>query len=246
VKRSVFFSILLFAFIRPLWADDSSLIFLNDVLNWREADTNKNMERLSGGRILLTDDPAGYAIDQALEKYVRGLDRTIANQTDMISYYRVEDAMFTGIIDILQRIKELALQRTDGILSDDDRDIIDMEIGQQYDEIGYVLSQAEFNTKKLFTDLMSSEAIVKNFGSPKYFELSNVDALLDFFISQRGKTGALMESLQFAAKGEAIASENMTAARTALDTDYASELSAFKQNQLLMLVNILMLPHGTQ
>ncbi len=231
------------AFPPPSHADSSSLNFLNRILGWNEGEAAKNTERLSSGRILLTDDPASYAIDQTLEKYVRGLDRIMLNRTDMISYYRVQDSYLAGVIDILQRIRDLAFQRANGILSDSDRELIDAEIGQQYDEIVFTLARAEFNKKKIFEDLMESEIVRSNFTQEKYFRLENIDSLLSFFIRQRAAAGAKMKGLEFAIPGEAIARENMISAQTHQDTDFASEVSAFKKNQLLILVNILMLEH---
>jgi flagellin-like hook-associated protein FlgL len=227
----------------PSHADSSSLNFLNRILGWNEGDTAKNVERLSSGRILLTDDPASYAINQTLEKYVRGLDRIMLNRTDMVSSYSVQDSYLAGIIEILQRIRDLAFQRAEGILSDSDRDLVDAEIGQQYDEIVFTLAQAEFNKKKIFGDLMESEIVRSNFKQGKYFQLDNIDSLLSFFIRRRAATGAKMQSLEFAIPGEAIARENMIGAQIHQDTDFTSEVSAFKKNQLLMLVNILMLEY---
>jgi flagellin-like hook-associated protein FlgL len=243
--RAVFIVVLFLVIGEHARAGNPSLDYLNTILSGRERATDSSIERLSTGRILLTDDPAGYAIDQALEKYIRGLDKTIAGRGDMISYYRVEDAMLASLLDILQRIEELALQRTNGILSDDDREIIDAEIDQQLDEIRYVLSQAEFNTKKIFADLTSSEAIGKAFNDPKFKDSTNVEALMKYLITRRGAVGAVMKGLEYSIKGDSMAAENMTAARTAQDTEYAGEASAFERGQLLLLVNILMLPRTT-
>ncbi len=222
-------------------ADSASLRYLNMVLGWNAQAADKSVERLSTGRILLTDDPASYAIDQTLEKYIRGLDRIILNQADMISYYTVMDSSLGSMTEILQRIHELVLQRTDGILSDDDRQMIDLEISQQYDQILFILQNAEFNTKKIFGDLWNSPEIKERLGSSAYLEAGSVEALMGYFIRERAVVGALMERLESERKGEAIARENMDAAQSRQDTDFASEISRFKQEQILMMANILML-----
>jgi flagellin len=225
----------------PLHAANETLDFLNRILNGAESGADMNIERLSSGKILITDDPAGYAVDQALEKFIRGLDRTNMNRADMISYYTLQESMLGTIIEILQRIRELALQETNGTLSDQDRGIVEQEMRQQYDEILYVLSQAEFNTKKIFSELAGSEAVGAYLAEPKFYRIENVDPLIDFFITQRGMVGALMAGLKYSIAGDQVASENMTGARTALDTEYGSEVSAFERNQLLIFVNLLML-----
>lgn len=223
------------------FTDSASLRYLNMVLGWNEKAADKSMERLSTGRILLTDDPASYAIDQTLEKYIRGLDRIVANQTDMISYYRVMDSCLGSMTDVLQRVHELVLQRSGGILSDDDRGMIDLEINQQYDEVLFILNNAEFNTKKLFGDLWSSPEIRARLAGPMYFQAANVETLMSFFIKERANIGALMERLESGRFGESIARENMYGAQSRQDIDYGSETSRFKKEQLLMLANILML-----
>jgi flagellin-like hook-associated protein FlgL len=229
-----------------VFGDSASLGYLNMVLGWNGRDADKSIERLSTGRILLTDDPASYAIDQTLEKYIRGLDRIVANQTDMISYYRVMESYVGTMTESLQRIHELAVQRTGGILSDEDREMIDLEIAQQYDSILDNLSQAEFNRKKLFGDLWNDELIRKHFTQPGYFQAGKVEALLRYFITKRATIGALMERLESAGFGDMIARENMAGAQSRQDIDYGYESSRFKKEQLLMLANLLMLGMSLQ
>jgi len=224
-----------------VFGDGASLGYLNMVLGWNERAADKSIERLSTGRILLTDDPASHAIDQTLEKYIRGLDRIVANQTDMISYYRVMEAYIGSMTEGFQRIHELAVQRAGGILSEDDREMLDREILQQYDLILDNLNQAEFNGKKLFGDLWNDELIRSNFTQPRFFQARNVEALMRFFIKERAAIGALTERLESEGFGDMIARENMAAAQSRQDIDYGAESSRFKKEQLLMLANLLML-----
>jgi flagellin-like hook-associated protein FlgL len=224
-----------------VFSDSASLGYLNMVLGWNERAADKSIERLSTGRILLTDDPASYAIDQTLEKYIHGLDRIVANQTDMVSYYRVMETYVGSMTESLQRIHELAVQRTGGILSDEDREMIDLEIAQQYDLILDNLNQAEFNGKKLFGDLWNNGLIRSNFTQPGYFQAGNVEGLMRFFNKERAAIGALMERLESQSSAEMIARENMAGAQSRQDIDYGFESSRFKKEQLLMLANLLML-----
>ena len=129
----------------------------------------------------------------------------------------------------------------DGILSDDDRAVIVAEIGQEYDQILFTLSTPEFNTRRIFSDLTDSPVMRRSLSDSRHYQLDNIDSLLRYFISARGVIGTLAESLQYSIQGDSAAAENMTAARTAEDTDFAAEISAFKRNQLLILVNLLML-----
>ncbi len=224
-----------------LFAENSSLTFLNRILSGTEHEYDKNINRLSQGKILLVDDPANYAIYEQLEKHIRAFGKDIENQSDMISYYKYQDAILGNIIEILQRIRELLLQKSNGILSDSDRELIDSEVAQQYDQIVFTLKESEFNTKKIFEGLFESGVIKKVFTGEDHFRLDNVDNLIDFFIKERTNTGAKMKGLEYLVSGESIAQENMEKMQSHGDTDVGIEMSALRLNHLKMLINILML-----
>ena len=222
-------------------AENSSLTYLNRILSSADQAENKSMARLSSGKILLADDPANYAIYEKLESDLRGLEKTVGNQSDMISYYRLQEGILGNCIEILQRIRELILQKSNGILNDSDREIIDSEIGQDYDQIVYTLKEAEFNRKKIFSDLLGQEIVVNLFKTPEHYRLDKVDLLLDYFISQRSLAGIRINNLNYEISGERIANENEQAVQSHGDTDIPGEMSVLKREHLLMLVNVLML-----
>ena len=73
------------------------------------------------------------------------MDKRIANENDMISYYNYMDAVLSGINDSLQRVRELLVKNENIIYSDSDREIIDKpKIKQCYEDAVYDLEQAEF------------------------------------------------------------------------------------------------------
>jgi flagellin-like hook-associated protein FlgL len=227
--------------VQTAFADSSSLTFLNRILNYSEKEEDKSVQRLSGGRILLIDDPANYAIYESLEKFIREFGGYIGNQSDMLSYYRLEDSLMGNIVEILQRIRELSLQRSNGILSDVDRLLVESEMKQQYDQVFMTLENAEFNKKKIFSNLMVTNIISERFESREYYELQNIDRLLDFFIKERASIGAVMNSMEFQISGERIARQNMAEMQSHTDTEFGNELSVLKKRELIMLVNILLL-----
>jgi flagellin-like hook-associated protein FlgL len=241
IISAVIFSAVFFINLQPISAENSSLTFLNRILNYSGKEADKSLERLSGGRILLIDDPANYAIYEKLEKFVREFERLIGNQSDMLSYYRLEDSLIGNIVEVLQRIRELVLQKSNGILNDSDKELINSEISQQYDQVLLTLEQGEFNTKKIFAGVLETNIIKGQFKDKEYYELGNVDKLLDFFIKERAVLGAVMKSLEFQINGERIAGENTAEMQGHGDTEFGSELSNLKRRELLMMVNILML-----
>jgi flagellin-like hook-associated protein FlgL len=228
-------------FFSYLAAENSSLIYLNRILSGSDINYDKNVRRISGGRQLLADDPANYAIYETLEKHIRAFRKDIENKSDMVSYYNCQEAMMGSILDILQRIRALVLEKSGPLLSGGDRDIIDREIGQDYDQIVLELKESEFNGKRIFEGLFGDSTVAGLFRNQGHYSLDNVDGLIDYFIYQRTYAGAMVNRLHYEIAGERTADENMTESQSRGDTDIAAEMSGLTLNHLKMLVNLLML-----
>ncbi len=222
-------------------AGNSSLIFLNRILSGNELNYEKNLQRISGGRSLLVDDPANYAIYEELEKHIRAFRKDIENQSDMISYYKYQDALLGNLIDILQRIRELCLQESNTILSDSDRGIINGKIDQDYRQIIFDLKESQFNTKRIFEGFFENDAVMKALESRDHYSLDRVDSLIDDFIKERASIGARMKGLEYMVSGERQAGENLENMQSGSDTDIARESSSLTLNHLKMIINLLML-----
>ncbi|MGA2142301.1 MAG: hypothetical protein ABSG94_07750 [Brevinematales bacterium] len=110
IGRIIIAIVLLLAF-SYIAAENSSFIFLNRILSGNDINYDKNIRRVSSGRRLLIDDPANYAIYETLEKHIRAFEKDIGNKSDMVSYYNYQEAMMGSIIDVLQRIRGLVLER---------------------------------------------------------------------------------------------------------------------------------------
>ncbi len=220
---------------------NANLQFLNNILKFNNYEIGKSYERLSGGTILLRDDPANYVIYQKLEAQMREIGKRINNNEDMISYYTYMDGALSGLDQYLQRIRELLVQRDNGILSNDDKSIIDDEIKQNYDQISYDLAQAEFNKIKVFGDLLNDPVFKNYFDNKKYYDLKNVDNLLNYIIKQRAIIGSMTNMLEYRIKGQAIKKQNTASFISHGDTDYATELSRLQKYSLLFMINILLL-----
>jgi flagellin len=220
---------------------NSSLSFLNRILNNNDSAVSKNFTRLSSGVIQLSDDPANFAIYEKIEAQIREMDKRIGNNVDMISYYNVMDAVLSGLSESLQRVRELLVQKGDIVLSDSDKEIIDNEISQCYKDVEYEIEQAEFNKVKIFSSLMNDKDFINYFDSKKYYDLQNVDNLLMFIITQRGTIGALSTRLESQIQGQAIYRDNATSFKSNGDIDFAAEISNLKRNTVLMMANILLL-----
>ena len=107
----------------------------------------KAMERLSSGLRINSagDDAAGLAISSKMESQVRGLQAAIKNANDGISVTQVAEGAMEEIGNILQRMRELAVQSANDSNSDTDRAYLQSEVSQLSDEISRIASTTQFN-----------------------------------------------------------------------------------------------------
>ena len=144
-------------------ADSSSLDFLNRILGDNAGKIDDNSKRLSRGTYLLTDDPANEAIYQKLELHIRSLDARIGNTSDMRSYYQYAESLLGNIITILQRIRELLLVRNNSVYTTDQGSLVDSELSIQYDGIVFLLRNADFNGRRVFSPQLQDEVFADRF-----------------------------------------------------------------------------------
>lgn len=109
------------------------------------------MERLSSGKKINTaaDDAAGLAIANRMTSQIRGLDRAVANANDGISLVQTAEGALDESTNILQRMRELAIQSANGIYSDADRSTLDAEVQQLKAEVDRIADTTTFNGQKL-------------------------------------------------------------------------------------------------
>jgi flagellin-like hook-associated protein FlgL len=219
----------------------TSLEYLNRILTQADREEDRNIRRLAKGVPLLADDPANGVLYEKLEAHIRALDRLAANDNDMMSYYTVMDGALESILSVIGRIRELALQRLSGINSDLEKEILDSEISHSYRHILFTLRNTEFNGKRVFQDFLDSEEIAGRVEAGT-FSLHRIDDLLSFFIRQRSFYGALSSRLDYRIRGRRSEAEGAESAQSRFDIDYGSELGELKRSQLLILINLLLLP----
>ncbi|HEO64250.1 MAG TPA: flagellin [Spirochaetes bacterium] len=112
---------------------------------------HNNIRKLSSGlRITRAgDDASGLAVSEKMRAQIRGLNQASRNAQDGISLIQTAEGWLSETTDILQRMRELAVQSANGIYTTEDRLQIQTEIQQLVDEVDRIASQAEFNTMKL-------------------------------------------------------------------------------------------------
>jgi flagellin len=112
---------------------------------------SKNVERLSTGLRInrAADDAAGLTISERLRAQVRGLKRASQNAQEAISLIQTAEGALSETNGILQRIRELAIQAANGILTQNDRGEIQREVDQLIGEIDRIANSTQFNSKTL-------------------------------------------------------------------------------------------------
>jgi flagellin len=120
---------------------------------------DKNLEKLSSGlRITRAgDDASGLAVSEKMRSQIRGLLRAEKNTMDGISFIQTTEGYLQESQDIIQRLRELAVQAANGIYSDEDRMQIQVEVSALVDEVDRIASHAQFNGMNMLTGRFARE-----------------------------------------------------------------------------------------
>jgi len=115
--------------------------------------TLKSMEKLSSGMRITRagDDASGLAVSEKMRSQIRGLQQASRNAADGVSFIQTTEGYLQETSDILQRIRELAIQASNGIYSSEDRMQIQVEVSQLVDEVDRIASHAQFNGMNMLT-----------------------------------------------------------------------------------------------
>lgn len=120
----------------------------------------KSMEKLSSGEKInrAGDDASGLSISEKMRSQVRGLNQASRNIGDAISFTSVAEGYLQETTDVLQRIRELAVQASNGVYSDEDRMQIQVEVSQLVAEVDRIASSAQFNGMNLLTGRFAKDS----------------------------------------------------------------------------------------
>jgi len=112
---------------------------------------SRSMERLSTGSRINSakDDAAGLAITNRMTAQVRGIQMAIKNSNDAISMSQTAEGAYGQVGNILQRMRELAVQSATGTNSASDRSSMQLEVTQLIEEINHIAETTNFNNIKL-------------------------------------------------------------------------------------------------
>ena len=115
------------------------------------------MERLSSGKRInsASDDPAGFAIAERMTAQIRGLNMAAKNASDGLSMLSAVENATSDVTDMLQRMRELAVQAASDTNSAKDREYLQSEVSSLIAEIDRIASQTQYNGRAILDGSMS-------------------------------------------------------------------------------------------
>ncbi len=212
----------------------------------------------SGSRInRAADGAAELAISQEFTRQENGYDVGTRNMEDGVRAINIADGALSTITDSLQRIRELGVKASNGLLNDEDKQYIQAEVDQLKKSIADTADRANYNGIPLLDNedgkvlLISSDANgnsrpmsmvngtldalgIEDFDVTGDFDLNAIDNALKTLNAGRSTLGAQSNGLEHAINNNNVASYNATASKSAMmDTDYAEYVGKLKTQNLL-------------
>lgn len=127
----------------------------------------KTSKELSSGMKInsAADDASGLSISEKMRSQIRGLNQASRNVMNGVSMLQTAEGYMQSTTDILQRIRELAVQSANGIYSDEDRSMLQAEVDQLVSEVDRISQTAEFNGMTLLSGRFAEDGIKLQVGA---------------------------------------------------------------------------------
>ena len=230
----------------------------------------KSMERLSSGYRInrAADDAAGLAISERMRAQITGVSQAMRNAQDGISMVQTAEGSLEEVHNILQRVRELAVQYKNGTLSTADKAAIQSEVNQLGSEIERIGGAAEFNgIRVLNTNVMITFQIGANDGDSVSVsgislgaaipagvfqlgdtnDLQEIDDAINAVSSQRSTFGAVQNRFEHLLDGLGVYHENLVSSESRIrDVDMAEEMVSMTKYQILQQAGTSMLAQANQ
>jgi len=205
-----------------------------------------NFRRLSTGLRIskASDDAAGLAISERLRSQIRSLDQSKRNANDGISLVQTAEGALNEVSSVLVRLRELAIQSSNGTVSNQDKETLDQEFQSLVSEINRIGQSTEFNGVKLLDGSSSSVSFQVGIGTNAAVDqisvslsaalstslslstldigsggntslaISQIDSAIDTISGLRGSLGATQNRLNSTISNLGIQVENLSAAES--------------------------------
>lgn len=168
-----------------------SAMFAQRSTNLNNKALNNNLAKVSSGMRInkAGDDASGLAVSEKMRSQIRGLQRAEKNAEDGISFIQTAEGYLQETQDLVQRIRELAVQASNGIYSTEDRMYIQIEVSQLVDEIDRIASHAQFNGMNLMTGRFAKQDALNSVTGSMWFHIgANMDQRMQVYIGTMSAT----------------------------------------------------------
>ncbi|WP_194192681.1 flagellin [Clostridium chrysemydis] len=244
-------------------------------LNINAFNQSKSMEKLSSGFRInrASDDAAGLSISEKMRGQIRGLQQGSRNAQDGISLIQTAEGAAGETQEILQRMRELAVQSSNGTNISEDRIQLQKEFKQLKEEVNRIGEQTHFNKQNLLKssksvkfqvganssqtinivmkDIRASalkinkDTISSQTGSAA--AITSIDAAIQTVSSFRADMGAVQNRLETSIRSTDNTAENLQAAESRIrDVDMAKEMTKFSKENILTQASQAMLAQANQ
>ncbi|MBO7486293.1 MAG: flagellin [Spirochaetaceae bacterium] len=162
-----------------------SAMFSQRTLGQTNEAQKKSMEKLSSGMKInrAGDDASGLAVSEKMRSQIRGLNKASENAQNAISFIQTTEGYLQETTDIIQRIRELAVQSSNGIYTAEDRMQIQVEVSQLVAEVDRIASHAQFNGMNMLTGRFAKETGDNSVTASMWFHIgANMDQRTQAFI----------------------------------------------------------------
>ncbi len=259
---------------------NTNLVSLNSQrhLNTSQSSLATSMQRLSSGLRINSakDDAAGLAIAERMNTQVRGMNVAMRNANDAISLAQTAEGALGKVGDMLQRMRELAVQSANATNGTGDRANLNAEFAQLSAEITRTIASTRFNGIDILgagagaqvfqvgansgdtvtvttTNLTGAATVTAVTGGnvstvgASTTALTNIDAALDTINNERALYGAAQNRFEAVIGNLQVASENQAAARARImDADFAAETANLSRAQILQQAGNAMVAQANQ
>ena len=175
-----------------------SAMFAQRTQGLTDLNNQKNMEKLSSGMRInrAGDDASGLAVSEKMRAQIRGLNQASTNAENGISFIQTTEGYLQETSDIVQRIRELAVQSSNGIYSDEDRMQIQVEVSSLIDEVDRIASAAQFNGMNMLTGRFARPTGENTVTGSMWFHIgANMDQRTQVYIGTMSATALGLKNL---------------------------------------------------
>jgi flagellin len=253
-----------------------SALYSQNAMKTNARSMNTAMEQLSTGTRINSakDDAAGLAIGQTMTSQIRGLNQAVRNANDGINMMQTAEGAMVEQSNMLQRMRELAVQSSNATYSNAQRTYLNTEFSALTSQISSITSQTMWNGQALISGATASfsfqvgqssgqtisitvsamttahlgvSALAVATAASASSAITAIDSALDTINNQRATIGAGINRLTYAADNMTNISANVTQSRsTIMDTDYAQASTALAKTQILQQASTAMLAQANQ